>query len=672
MYGEDALRNFLQACRAAYNEFVVYHNFRHVVDVLQAVFYFLLQVGTLPPYPSDSVAPNAGKRLSPIAILLKPFDALTLLITAIGHDVGHPGVNNAFLVALRVPLAQLYNDNSVLEAFHCAAYSQILRRYWKAAFEDLDLRKLLIKSILATDMGVHFKYMADLGNLQEKLHHNKGTDGWSPQVLDEYKTLACGLLIKCADISNVVRYSNQICSFIANKMQARPFRVAAKWSDVLQLEFARQGEMEKDVGIPTCLFGGPPELGNLTKLAMSQISFMNMSAYPLFESVTDILPDMRFAVDEIKANLKIWKGKIEEEKAKDESQSEATKYSHDGFQSPRSGSPDRMFAGSPDFAISPEASHPEGLPASGSLPSLPNEPPMLTLQSLPNFSPPQSSGGSSSALNTRNASEPQSYEPSRHPSSHHSGSPRIGAQPSMTSSRRSSGAYPGANILGPDLSSRRSSNTMPTQLQIGPGSTSFDPALRSAENVQLASRPRQGQSEGGAGSAHRGSKGSDGDNGTSHPFHVNSRYFSPFHSDRQSTQHSSGRYSGLSSQDRYSNATSGAHTGASHALPNSPTETQATSFLTDNSDVGRGDDETSVVPDVVNMERPGSSARFLGGLDGAYDRNEAVATAPHMNGHTHVGGDRVVRKKNSRFRFQDRLQDLFKRKREGSQRSQSP
>ena len=191
-------------CRDAYNSFVLYHNFRHVVDVLQAVFFFLLRIGTLPPYPSRAAPLKEAIPSSPIAALLKPFDAFVLLISAIGHDVGHPGVNNAFLVALKAPLAQLYNDNSVLEAFHCAAYSQILRRYWSVAFENTDLRRLLIKSILATDMQVHFKYMTDLGHLQEKLHHNKGTDGWSVQVLEEYKTLACGLLIKCADISNVV------------------------------------------------------------------------------------------------------------------------------------------------------------------------------------------------------------------------------------------------------------------------------------------------------------------------------------------------------------------------------------------------------------------------------------------------------------------------------------
>ena len=198
------LRTFLMASRAAYNGFVNYHNFRHVIDVMQAIFYFLIQLGTLPPFPAPSEQSGVKRRTSPIAALLKPFDALTLLITAIGHDVGHPGVNNAFLVALNAPLAQLYNDKSVLEAFHCAAYSQILRRYWKAAFEDIPMRGLMINSILATDMGMHFTYMKELGNLQSKVYHNNGTDGWSPQVLDEYRILTCALLVKCADISNVV------------------------------------------------------------------------------------------------------------------------------------------------------------------------------------------------------------------------------------------------------------------------------------------------------------------------------------------------------------------------------------------------------------------------------------------------------------------------------------
>lgn len=139
-----------------------------------------------------------------MAELLEPFEALTLLIAAIGHDVGHPGVNNGFLVALNAPLAQLYNDRSVLESFHCAAYSQILRRYWFSVFEDTKMRRLMISSILATDMGLHFDYMRKLSDVQKVLHKEKSTDGWDGRQLEERKALACSLLIKCADISNVV------------------------------------------------------------------------------------------------------------------------------------------------------------------------------------------------------------------------------------------------------------------------------------------------------------------------------------------------------------------------------------------------------------------------------------------------------------------------------------
>ena len=180
---------------------------------MQGVFYFLFQIGTIPYFPKETSRPATSKPAA-IANILSPVDALTLIVSAIGHDVGHPGVNNAFLVALNAPLAQLYNDRSVLESFHCAAYSQILRRYWTSTFEDVAMRRLMITTILATDMGLHFKYMADLGNLQEKLDHDEGVvDLWNAKERDEYRDLICGLLIKCADISNVVSIAPLIIVF---------------------------------------------------------------------------------------------------------------------------------------------------------------------------------------------------------------------------------------------------------------------------------------------------------------------------------------------------------------------------------------------------------------------------------------------------------------------------
>lgn len=156
----------------------------------------------MPTYPGGS---SACKPRSEVASILNPFDALGLLITAIGHDVGHPGVNNSFLIKLNAPLAQLYNDKSVLEAFHCAAFSQILRRYWPSAFRDTKMRSSMISSILATDMGIHNQFMERMSKFREEYHATRGGGkGWAPSDLESCRMLLCALLIKCADIGNVV------------------------------------------------------------------------------------------------------------------------------------------------------------------------------------------------------------------------------------------------------------------------------------------------------------------------------------------------------------------------------------------------------------------------------------------------------------------------------------
>ncbi|KAI7971234.1 hypothetical protein EIK77_007050 [Talaromyces pinophilus] len=310
------LQTFLLASRAAYNSFVLYHNFRHAVDVLQSVFYILIKIGALPTYDVSNT--NTSPSKSPVASLITPFDALTLLIAAIGHDVGHPGVNNVFLVKLNAPLAQLYNDSSVLEAFHCAAFSQILRRHWPAAFHDVNMRKLLISSILATDMGLHFTFMGRMGELQRKYEESGDITSWTPQDRDTYKTLLCGLIIKCADISNV----------------ARPWKIAEQWTNLLQEEFAHQGEMEKEIGMETALFGGPPELGNMHKLSLGQINFMSIFALPLFEGVAGLCPEITCTVKHIKMNRSRW-----QEVANYEEKREAPTISAE--HSPRSLSPAR-------------------------------------------------------------------------------------------------------------------------------------------------------------------------------------------------------------------------------------------------------------------------------------------------------------------------------------------
>lgn len=164
-----------------------------------------MRIGALPPFPVGEAIEEESK--STTVGLLRPFEALTLLITAIGHDVGHPGVNNMFLVKTRSPLARLYNDRSVLESYHAAVYCHMLRKLWPAVVDNEEMRTLLISCILSTDMGIHKVYMEKLSGLQEHMrkHGDKPVVG---EDLKRFRDVACNLLIKCADISNVVSHKS--------------------------------------------------------------------------------------------------------------------------------------------------------------------------------------------------------------------------------------------------------------------------------------------------------------------------------------------------------------------------------------------------------------------------------------------------------------------------------
>jgi 3',5'-cyclic-nucleotide phosphodiesterase len=96
--------------------------------------------------------------------------------------------------------------------------------------------------------------------------------------------------------------------------------------------------MEQAVGMETTLFGGPPELGNMLKLANGQIGFMTIFAHPLFANVADIIPAMGFAAAEILTNKGVWFTRAEQEKLK-EIVKKGTGSGDGGAVSPRSQSP---------------------------------------------------------------------------------------------------------------------------------------------------------------------------------------------------------------------------------------------------------------------------------------------------------------------------------------------
>jgi hypothetical protein len=73
---------------------------------------------------SSSTGPPAGPEGDGCRAGLSRLERFAIILAAAVHDLGHPGVNNAFLVKTRAPMALTYNDRSVNENMHaCLAFS---------------------------------------------------------------------------------------------------------------------------------------------------------------------------------------------------------------------------------------------------------------------------------------------------------------------------------------------------------------------------------------------------------------------------------------------------------------------------------------------------------------------------------------------------------------------
>lgn len=82
------------------------------------------------PYHSNAHAADCANSfevmLSSSGQELHPLRLASCYLAALGHDVGHPGYNNAYMMNSRHELAVTYNDRSVLENFHAAELERLI------------------------------------------------------------------------------------------------------------------------------------------------------------------------------------------------------------------------------------------------------------------------------------------------------------------------------------------------------------------------------------------------------------------------------------------------------------------------------------------------------------------------------------------------------------------
>jgi hypothetical protein len=99
----DQISDFVQHLRRIYREQNSYHNFHHALDVLQATYHYLCSAGMVPSVKillkgDDRMWRPDKAKSKALLSCLSINDIFTLYIAAIGHDVGHPGFTNNFMV----------------------------------------------------------------------------------------------------------------------------------------------------------------------------------------------------------------------------------------------------------------------------------------------------------------------------------------------------------------------------------------------------------------------------------------------------------------------------------------------------------------------------------------------------------------------------------------------
>eukprot|EP00002_Diphylleia_rotans_P020520 TRINITY_DN397_c0_g1_i2.p1 TRINITY_DN397_c0_g1~~TRINITY_DN397_c0_g1_i2.p1 ORF type:complete len:959 (-),score=216.41 TRINITY_DN397_c0_g1_i2:124-3000(-) len=259
----DALRSMSARIRSNYHT-NPYHNFEHAVDVLHSC-YLMLTTTRITEY-------------------LTYIDVFALAFAAICHDLDHPGVNNAFLVNCQADVALTYNDQSVLENHHCYKAFVILRESGCNIAKSLttnemkEFRRIVISSILNTDMARHFELLA-------KFTTHVQTKPFSRDSMDD-RILLVSMALHTADLGNVMR----------------PPHVSRNWSERVMAEFLLQGDAEKVVGIPV----SPYMDRNDTDPAKMTLNFLDFIAVPLVESVHSLLPEFRTAYENTRSNRSLW------------------------------------------------------------------------------------------------------------------------------------------------------------------------------------------------------------------------------------------------------------------------------------------------------------------------------------------------------------------------------
>ena len=273
----EPFKRFVAAVEAAYLK-NPYHNAIHAADVLQSTFALV------------SHCPSLMAEM-PVS------EKIGVLVSAICHDVCHPGRSNAFLAATHDPIAIRFGNQSILE-HHSIAVTFDIMKHRRCDFASTlgaegftQFRDFVCALILDTDMAKTVPHLHDLEtsirSYKELCHRAAATKSTAPpsfyaSAANRRKVL--GTLLHAGDISG----------------SSKPVTIAKKWAAAVLKEMREESDEVVQGGI-----AGVRTMGD--DIPRGQIFFIDTFVAPLFhvvvgdiieEPMTSVLPVVETTIDE--------------------------------------------------------------------------------------------------------------------------------------------------------------------------------------------------------------------------------------------------------------------------------------------------------------------------------------------------------------------------------------
>ena len=281
----NKLDTFLNIVSSQYLNTTLYHNNMHGADVTQTICLFF-------------VNSNAEKMFRTTVL-----DLLSIFISALGHDIGHPGLTNNFQINAGTELALIYNDSSCLENFHCSKLFSIIKKDESNIFEKLsvndfkNIRKRMISEILATDMFNHKKVVS---MIQTKI----------PQIKNDKFEFVCD------DKESIIKEQQCLLDFFIHTADlahnTKLFSISLKWVELLSEEFWLQGDKEKSMGLTVSFLCDREN----TNVPSSQVNFIRGFILPTFEVLVTIFPTLNYTIENANNNINEWQKLVDAHRTK--------------------------------------------------------------------------------------------------------------------------------------------------------------------------------------------------------------------------------------------------------------------------------------------------------------------------------------------------------------------